>query len=324
MAGANKPVGTAESPDASGETPANPPARDEPRPNEPRRDEPRPEEPQPDPWSRTLKAVSAVGPPVTIGAALLLYFGWARSNAQAKAMGLDVSLFGYSPQDYMLRSINSLFLPLALLTMVAIGWYVADQLLRAALDAGKAVRLIRGAALAAIVVGTVAAAVLFALVLIRPDAALPLHPYVIALCVLLAAWGLRIHRHARSGESPSPRTRRVMEATFITTLVTLLLFWGTADFAEAMGQRLAAEYERGIETLPRGTIYSPVELSITAPGVVVTSVGTEEKPLFRYTGLRLLVVSGGRVFFLHDGWNLSDGRVIVMPDDENVRYEFQN
>ncbi len=286
---------------------------------------PEPAEPPPDPWSRTLKAISAVGPPVTIGAALLLYFGWARSNAQAKAMGLDVSLFGYTPQDYMLRSINSLFLPLALLTIVAIGWYALDQYLRAALDAGKGVRLIRGLARAAIVIGTIAAAALLLVVLIRPDAALPLHPYVIAVCVLLAAWGLRILRHASPGPaSASSRTRRVMEATFVTTLVTLLLFWGTADFAESVGQRLAADYERGVATLPRGTVYSPVELAIAAPGVVETSVGSADAPLYRYTGLRLLVVSGGRLFFLHDGWTQQDGHVIVMPDDDSIRYEFQN
>lgn len=282
-------------------------------------------EPALDPWSRTLKAISAVGPPVTIAAALLLYFGWARSNAQAKAMGLDVSLFGYSPQDYMLRSINSLFLPLTLLTIVAIGWYALDQVLRAAVDAGKAIPAIRRGALIVIIAGTTGAVVLFVIALTAPDAALPLHPYLIAGCVLFAAWGMRIHRYARAAATASPvRRRRVLETTFVTILVTLLLFWGTADYAEAVGQGLAAGYERSIETLPRATVYSDAALSIAGGGVVGATEGTPEAPLFRYTGLRLLVVSGGRIFFLNDGWNLRDGRVIVMPDDGSVRYEFQN
>src|SRR4051794_8995316 len=68
-------------------------------------------EPSPDPApQRTsiqslLSAVGTFGPPVTIVTALLVYFGWARSQRQAQAMGLDVSQFGYSTQDYVLRSI---------------------------------------------------------------------------------------------------------------------------------------------------------------------------------------------------------------------------
>ena len=39
---------------------------------------------------------------------------------------------------------------------------------------------------------------------------------------------------------------------------------------------------------------------------------------------RLLVVSGGRVFFLHDGWTIADGRITVLPDDRSIRFEFGN
>ncbi|MEC3852562.1 hypothetical protein [Paenarthrobacter ureafaciens] len=69
-------------------------------------------------WQRTLDVLSVIGPPLTVATALLVYFGWARTDAQAKAMGLDVSLFGYTVQDFILRSIQSLFQPLAWLTVI--------------------------------------------------------------------------------------------------------------------------------------------------------------------------------------------------------------
>lgn len=78
------------------------------------------------PLAKALSLVASFGPPIAVVTALLVYFGWARSDAQSRAMGLDVSLFGYTPQDYVLRSIRSLFLPLVLITIVAIAWLAAD------------------------------------------------------------------------------------------------------------------------------------------------------------------------------------------------------
>jgi len=115
-----------------------------------------------------------------------------------------------------------------------------------------------------------------------------------------------------------------VEGTLVLSLVTLLLFWGTADFAGALGRRLAADYELSVGDLPRGILFSPTPLGISAPNVTETEVGSEEAPLYRYDGLRLLVVSGGRFFFLHDGWTRADGLVTVLPDDRSVRFEFGN
>lgn len=52
-------------------------------------------------------------------------------------------------------------------------------------------------------------------------------------------------------------------------------------------------------------------------------MGSGDTALYRYDGLRLLVLSGGRFFFLHDGWTARDGTVIVLPDDNSVRIEFK-
>jgi hypothetical protein len=67
-----------------------------------------------------LSVVTTLGPPLTIATALMFYFGWARSDTQARYMGLDVSLFGYSTQDYVLRSTKLLFIPLLVILSLAL------------------------------------------------------------------------------------------------------------------------------------------------------------------------------------------------------------
>jgi hypothetical protein len=43
---------------------------------------------------------------------------------------------------------------------------------------------------------------------------------------------------------------------------------------------------------------------------------------YRHDGLRLLTAGGGRPFFLHDGWKVQEGKVVVLPDDGSVRVEY--
>ena len=48
----------------------------------------------------------------------------------------------------------------------------------------------------------------------------------------------------------------------------------------------------------------------------------EDTLRYRTTGLRFLAVSGGRMFLVHDGWTPRRGTVIVLPDNEQVRWQF--
>src|SRR5690606_32792219 len=70
------------------------------------------------PLRSALSVVTTLGPPLTIVTALMIYFGWARSDAQAQFMGVDVRLFGFSTQDYVLQSISTLYLPLLVMAVL--------------------------------------------------------------------------------------------------------------------------------------------------------------------------------------------------------------
>ncbi|MGZ4729990.1 MAG: hypothetical protein ACXWB2_19915, partial [Acidimicrobiales bacterium] len=44
----------------------------------------------------TVRGLLSIVAPTTLVVGLLYYFGWARTSAEAHALGLDDSLFGYS------------------------------------------------------------------------------------------------------------------------------------------------------------------------------------------------------------------------------------
>ena len=69
-----------------------------------------------------FSALGALGAVLTLVTAVLFYFGWRRSDVQAGEMSIDVSLFGFSSQDYVLRSISSLYLPLLVILGLGLGW----------------------------------------------------------------------------------------------------------------------------------------------------------------------------------------------------------
>ncbi|MDI2033828.1 hypothetical protein [Paenarthrobacter nitroguajacolicus] len=276
-------------------------------------------------WKRTLEVLSVVGPPLTVVTALLVYFGWARTDAQAKAMGLDVSLFGYTVQDFMLRSIQSLFQPLAWLVVIGLLWLMLDRAVARLLDVPGNRRRVQLSATVVLLLGFAYAAAMWIAVTARPGETVLYAPFLVAAGLVVGAWGLSVRRRAAAASPQGRRaTPRAIEGWLVFVLVTLLLFWGTSDYAQALGRGAAVDYQERSHLLPTAVVYSKERLAVTVPNVKEESAGSEASPLFRYTGLRLLVVSGGRIFLLNDGWSLEHGRVVVLPDNGSVRVEYGN
>jgi hypothetical protein len=274
-------------------------------------------------WSHVLGYVSVIGPPATVVTALVFYFGWARAKAQAEWMGLHVNLFGYTTRDFALLSISALYLPLLLLIALAMLWVWLDRLLRRRIDRGAAGRWATTLPRAALL-GAGALIGLMVVLLFAERVYSPLYaPYLVTAGVLVAAWAVRIRRCAAAVEGPRrPAEQQAVEATLLLVLVALLLFWGTSNFAEARGRGLAEDLEVNLPWLPRAQVYSQEPLGLDVPGVTTRELGTAEAPLYRYDGLRLLTVSGERYFFLHEGWSVEEGTVVVLPDDASLRVQY--
>ena len=77
--------------------------------------------------------LGALGALLTLATATMYYFGWRRSDVQARAMEMDVTMFGFSTQDYVLRGISSLYAPVLVLGALVIGWLGVHKLVVRAL-----------------------------------------------------------------------------------------------------------------------------------------------------------------------------------------------
>jgi hypothetical protein len=236
--------------------------------------------------SRLMTAVGLIGPPVTVIGSVLIYFGWVKADAEAREMGLDVALFGYNAQDYIHIGVNHLFVPLIVLFALGLGCLAVDRWVGRLIGPAGAPPAMRRILGSVGIAGVLVAAAALLVVVIQPVRETLYAPYAVAIGVLLAAWALRLHRLAE-GEN-----------------------------------RRQLTFEQHVEALPRAVIYSTSPLDLGPPEVTEDNVGTQANPLYRYKGLRLALVSGQRLFFLHDGWTAQDGTVVVLPDDGSVRIEY--
>jgi hypothetical protein len=296
---------------------------------------PAPPAPSPPPatgaaWSPTslIGVVSKVGPPLTIVTALLIYFGWARANAQSRAMGIDVSLFGYSTRDYVMRSVSTLYLPLLVLCGVGLAWLALHrQVSELGTDpAGR--RTLHRAGLWALIGGICVALAALIVGWRLPDRWTLVVPLAIAGGTAVAAYGSYLMSLSSERRGPAPSTsERAMRAVLVGGVITLALFWELSSYATVVGRGYAHRIAQTVGSLPRVTVTSPDPLGVEAPGVteeavtIPAGIGT---PTIRYrtTGLRLLVSSGGRVFLLSEGWRPGNGVVVVLPDDSTLHWAF--
>jgi len=260
--------------------------------------------------SNVLLLLGAVGSPIALATALLLYFGWVRSQAQAVAFGADVSIFEMSPQDLVLRSIDILFFPIILLLLGGLLLLRVDPWLRTRTDD---VRAVLRWAWVLVPVGLVL------VVLARPIGSVLL-PLWVMLAIGGTAYGSLLRRRAAGAQRPAGGASVML----VGALLTATLFWQTERLAQLGGDALAADLKDHVaDRLPAVTLLSAEGLHIQATGVEETPLeGADSAYRFRYEGLYLLQRSGNKYFLLTDGWQNDRGRLLIITDSESIRLEF--
>ncbi|MCA1692321.1 MAG: hypothetical protein LC733_09030 [Actinobacteria bacterium] len=95
-----------------------------------------------DEGDRALRSISslrtafqAIAAPATLTMGVLFFFGWNRAEAGARYFGLDQSLLDFSTQDYLLRSVDAMFLPIVAVLVTALAWISLDHALYARIGA---------------------------------------------------------------------------------------------------------------------------------------------------------------------------------------------
>ena len=282
------------------------------------------------PLRSALSVLTTIGPPVTVATALMIYFGWARSDTQARTMGLDVSLFRYTTQDYLLLSISTLYVPLLVVATLALGGLALHRRVDQALRQPTSRPRLRTVGRVALVVGLGVSAAAVAIAASGTDQASLIIPLALAGGAAIAAYGGWLASAASDPVAAGPTLpawQRVLQLLLVGTVITLALFWEVSNFASVVGRGYAQQIEATVPRLPRVIAFSPTVLGIEAPGVREERIEADpgsgnEADRYRTTGLRFLVSTGGRIFLLHDGWTVRGGTVIVLPDNEQVRWQF--
>jgi hypothetical protein len=258
---------------------------------------------------------------VTVLTALLVYFGWRRSETHARRLGIDESVLGMSTRDYALRSVGPVLVLLVGAGACGLVWVAIDRRLAPWVAAGR-----RGAIAAVRALGLAWLVLPVAVVLLGPAwpaGTFVLFPASIGVGALLYLYGRELRLSATSPDDGEPR-RSLVARTCVALLVALCLFWTASNYAEVLGARLARDVVDEIPRLPGVAVFSEERLYLDGPGVVEIALGGEEDaPRYRYEGLRLLEHTGGRYFLVSDQWSPTYGVVfVVRDDDDTVRLDF--
>lgn len=289
------------------------------------------EEPAESPLRSAVSAIATVGPPLTIVTALMIYFGWARANTQAHLMGVDVSLFGFTTQDYVLQSISTLFVPLLVLGGVGLAALAVHRRLSWELRNPHARPRLRQGGHIALAVGLLVATVCLVIAALSSTRDSLVLPLVLGAAVAVAGYGAWLADAAGprgpAGRASYPPGQRALRTFLVTAVVTLALLWELSSYSGVVGRGYAQQLERDVSQLPRATAFSAAPLGIEAPGVreervVQPAANGRNVVRYRTTGLRFLVRSGNRLFLLHDGWRINGGVVVVLPDTDAIRWQF--
>jgi hypothetical protein len=284
----------------------------------------------------TLRGVVTIAAPTTVVAALLYYFGWARSSTEAHALGLDDSLFGFSTTDYILRSISSMFWPLFLGAVALLVGLICHRGITVAFDnqttndgelAGSRLRFLQVLIIVLAVLGVLALVLGAAGAHVtRPTRFESLAaPVAVTVSVVLLAYAVHLYarygwRHRNAAVAAELRPVAPLAWILVTILLLLSVFWSVSHYAGVKGVDLAIEVDRSVPSMPSVVVYSAKRLGLQPP-VVETAIGNQDSAYrYMYTGLKLLVHSGHSYFLrVSDPHDL---RNIVIADSPDIRMEF--
>lgn len=274
--------------------------------------------------SSVLKVAGAVVAPTTLLTGLLFYFGRQHAVALFGYLGVPLTVFDLTPQDYLVRSVDGLFVPLALTAgaVLALHWAYGWS---ARTLSSSARRLVgRRSVPALLLIGL--ASIVVAVVGARDIDAFATDPELPGLClivgVLLLAGVVHLGRSAGPVRRSSPAAL-VAEWGAVFVLVGIGSFWAVGNYASGVGRSRAVQIEHLLPATPDAVVYSEKPLGLHVRGVAEQACAADGAAYrYRYAGLKLIFQSGGQYLFLPAGWTRDEGPAIVIPRSDALRLEF--
>ena len=259
-------------------------------------------------WASLVGTIAA---PITVLSAVLFYFGYVSSASEYAYFGINVDTIGLSTQAYIMRSPQTLLVPLLVLTLISAGFLVLNAAVRkkitsavghaadvAAPSASQAQRVrhikrmtqrSRISGLAVLAVGVV---MLFAYPYMRDWAFYGLAtPLLIGIGSAIIAYTSHILTFLRrlqgqqkwgtakdSGPAWPMRDQangsllaRRTAGVFVYVLIAVSVFWATATIAQWSGRGLAEYAAVHFDALPSVILDTKEQLFLHDPPVVVVN-----------------------------------------------------
>jgi hypothetical protein len=285
------------------------------------------EPPAPPPASTSKVVIEWLGvllPFTTVLTALAFWFGWTLTNARSRYLGVDASVFGFSPTDYILRSADAVIVPVILICLAGLLWVSLLAGVNVLLDRPGLRSPVRMGAIVVFAVSLLGLIVALRAMFVgfAPGAHYLAAPLLLGVSATLAGTAASVLR--RTASDPNLRLARLWGRSGViltATIVVASLFWASTLYADALGRGRGRDVEQQLGRLPSVAVYSAAPLALTTP-VEPEPVEDGGRYTIRYDGLRLLLKSDGSYFLLPDGWRSGDGPVIVLRDEPDIRLEF--
>lgn len=274
-----------------------------------------------------LKVASVVFGNATIVTGLLIYFGWRRVETQTRRLGLDQTIFEFSIQDYVLRSVRPVLVLLGAVAFAGVAWLLLDRfvvLRLERLDSDHPRVTLWSRFLASAWLVLPAPLVLMLNLSVVPDG-IQRAAYVLWPLSLGAGLMLMLHALRTAGPSRSSGHYHRIACSGLTALIGCVsLFWAGSNYADLEGRDVAKRIGRNVDALPGVVVLSVDRLGIDATGVRETIVrDSDARFRYRTEGLRLLMRSGDELLLLNRCWGPSEGGVLIrLPLDASVRADF--
>ena len=289
-----------------------------------------PAEPPTSGLAQLTRILGTIVAPTTLLTSLLFFFGWSHAVWFFDYFGVNSTLLGLTTRDYLIRSVDGLWVPMTVVACAALVMLWGHMVLRARLAAASRARvlgvLVPALAILGLVLAAGGVASLFART--RLEDHLVAAPVSLLLGVLLLVYAVHLWRSMTAGTertrgTTGPGLAAVAEWAGVFVLVGLSLFWVASDYSAAVGRGRARQVVAELPTYPNAVIYSERSLSLRGPGVrEVRCQDPEAAYRFRYDGLRLILQAGDQYLFLPQAWTRAGGVAILMPRNDSLRLEF--
>ncbi|MEU8633032.1 hypothetical protein AB0C38_12745 [Amycolatopsis sp. NPDC048633] len=270
--------------------------------------------------SQALKVIASVAANLALSTALLYFFGLIYTQKFFDYFQVHYTVLGQTTEEILARGAFGLHLPigaaaglgLALFGLVRLAHFLLPERIRATLlRVGTPIATVAGLVLIGTAIPVVLGPAPFRDHSGRPGLA-------VAVGVVLAVAGWR-----RLFPGKHVAAFRVAEWIVTYVLVAFGLFWAVSDYSAQTGVREAFTTAARIPAMPAVTLYSARSLNLEAGGVrQVVCREPDAAYKYRYSGLKLLLQSGGQYVFVPANWQVSSGVSFVVPRSDSLRLEF--